>query len=222
MTGVSKVYLLTTNDETAAQQASNVIQAAARVDSPHIVRHGAFGPDSRIITLHKETEAEIKESGLPYTFINPTFFMQNTMMAAQTVASDGMVYMPMKDGRLSMVDVRDIVDVAFKVLTSDGHEGRSYTLTGPEPISFHDVAARLSEAVGKEVVYVDVPMDAGREALLATGMSEWTAESYLELFEGFSENWADVTSPDVEQVTGHVARSYADFARDFAGVFGAS
>ena len=217
--GVSKIYLLTANDETAADQASNVIVAASRVDSPHIVRHGAFGPESRIIATHAQTEAELKASGLPYTFINPTFFMQNTMMAAQSVASDGVIYMPFKDGKLGMIDLRDIVDVAFAVLTSDGHEGKSYTLTGPESISFHGVAAGLSAAVGKDVTYVSVPLEAAREALLATGMSEWTAEGHLELMDGFSEGWADLTTPDVSQVTGHPARSYAEFARDFAGAF---
>jgi hypothetical protein len=53
-------------------------------------------------------------------------------------------------------------------------------------------------------------------------MSEWTADGHLELMDGFSEGWADLTTPDVEQVTGHAARSYTEFARDFAGAFGGS
>ena len=80
-------------------------------------------------------------------------------MAAQTVASEGVVYMAVKDGKIGMIDVRDIVDVAVKVLTEDGHEGKTYTLTGPASISFHDVAAGLSKAgaiLGKQVNYVDV------------------------------------------------------------------
>ena len=61
-----------------------------------------------------------------------------------TVASDGAVYIPFNDGKVGMIDVRDVAGVAGKVLTEDGHEGKSYTLTGPESISFGDVAAALS------------------------------------------------------------------------------
>ena len=148
--------------------------------------------------------------------------MQNTMMAAQTVASDGVVYMPFKDGKIDMVDVRDVADVALKVLTEDGHEGREHTLTGPASISFHDVAAGLSKALGKEVQYVDVPLEAGREAMVGMGMPEWVADGYTELMEEFSKNWADLVSPAVEKITGRPGRSYEQFARDFAQVFGGS
>ena len=221
--GVGQVYLLTTNGPTGAQQASNVIQAARRNGSPHIVRHSAYGPEkSRIIKHVLQVEAELKASGLSYTILRPTFFMQNTMMAAQTVASDGVVYMPFKDGKIGMIDVRDVADVALKVLTEDGHEGREYTLTGPASISFHDVAAGLSKALGKEVNYVDVPLEAGREAMVGMGMPEWVADGLIELIEGFSNNWADLVSPDVEKIMGRPGRSYEQFARDFAQVFGGS
>lgn len=221
--GVGQVYLLTTNGPAAAQQASNVIQAARRNGSPHVVRQSAYGPEkSRIIRHVLQVESELKASGLSYTIVRPTFFMQNTMMAAQTVASDGVVYMPFKDGKIDMVDVRDVADVALKVLTEDGHEGREHTLTGPASISFHDVAAGLSKALGKEVQYVDVPLEAGREAMVGMGMPEWVADGYTELMEEFSKNWADLVSPAVEKITGRPGRSYEQFARDFAQVFGGS
>lgn len=219
--GVGKIFLLTTNGPSSVKQASAVIQAAKQAGTPHIVRQGAFGPEkSRLIKQHEETVTELKASGVPYTVLRPTYFMQNTMMAAQTVASDGMMYMPFKDGKLGMIDVRDIVDVALKVLTTGGHEGQSYTLTGPESISFQQVAAGLSKALGKEVTYVDVPPQAAREAMLGMGMPEWITEGYIELMDGFSQNWADTTTPNVENITGHPARSYETFAKDFAKAFG--
>jgi len=168
--GVDKIFLLTWNGLTAPKQASNVIQAAKRVGSPGIVRLSAYGsPRSRIIRDHSAIDEEIVASGLPFTFIKPTFFMQNSMMAAQTVASDGRIYMPFKNGRVGMPDVRDIVDVAAHVLTTGGHQGREYIVTGPESISFHDVAAALSEALGKDVQYVNVPLEAGKQAMLGMG-----------------------------------------------------
>ena len=221
--GVDKIYLITSTGPTGAQQARNVIEAAKKAGRPHIVRQTAYGTSkSRIIQQHEEVERELEQSGLPYTLVKPTFFMQNTMMAAQTVASDGVVYMPLKDGRLGMVDVRDVAEVALKVLTSEGHEGKTYVLTGPASISFHDVAEGLSKAIGKKVTYMDVPLEAAHQSMVGMGMPDWAAHGYVEVMEGFSEGFADTTTPYVEQLTGHPARSFETFARDFAQAFGAN
>jgi uncharacterized protein YbjT (DUF2867 family) len=217
---VDKIYLLTWNGETQLQQAENVINAAKYEGVPHIVRHSMWGPDnSRIIKQGYKIEEMIKSSGLPWTILKPTFYMQNTMMAAQTISSDGVIYWDMKDGKLGMIDVRDIADSAFAVITGEGHEGKSYILTGPEAISFNDVAKTFSRVLDKEVKYVDVPGDASLQAMTGMGVPEWIAKGYVELSEGFSENFANSTTKNVEILTGHAARSFEQFANDFAQVF---
>ncbi len=108
---------------------------------------------------------------------------------------------------------------AAKVLTEDGHEGKTYGLTGPASISFHDIAAALSKALGKEVKYVDVPLEAGREGMLGMGMPEWFADAMTEYIKAFSEGLGDFTTNDFEEITGHPARSYETFARDFSQAF---
>ncbi|MFQ5400673.1 MAG: SDR family oxidoreductase [Anaerolineae bacterium] len=224
--GVDKLFLLTSGNPDAVKQASNAIAAAKRAGRPHVVRLSALVPepaDEPILgQMHKATDDELKASGLPYTMLKPTFFMQNTMMAAQTVATDGAVYMPMKDGRIGMIDMRDIVDAAVKVLTEDGHQGKTYALTGPASISCHDVAAALSKALGKEVKYVDVPISAGKETMVGMGFSQWTADTSGELFVNFSQGGGDRVTGNVERLTGHPPRSYEQFAKDFAQVFGGS
>ncbi|MEJ2560390.1 MAG: NmrA family NAD(P)-binding protein, partial [Anaerolineae bacterium] len=217
--GVDKIYLLTWNGPTQAQQAENVIKAAKQAGKPHIIRHSMWGPESRIIKQGRQVEEALKSSGLPWTLLKPTFFMQNTMMAAQTIASDGVIYWAMKDGKLGMIDLRDIVDAAVAVLTSGGHEGKSYILTGPAAISFHDVAATFSKVLGKDVKYVSVPGEAALDSMLGIGMPEWIAKGYVELFEGFSENFANRATDNVAILTGHPARSFEQFARDFAQAF---
>ena len=221
VSGVDQIYLITPNGPTGARQAKNVIAAAKTAGTPKLVRQSGYGTSkSRIIQHHEEIERELEHSGLPYTVVKPTFFMQSVMMAAQTVASDGAVYVPMKDGRLGMIDARDVADVALKVLKSEGHHGKTYVLTGPASISFHDVASALSKALGKEVSYVDVPPEAAREAMLGMGMPEWITDGFVELLEGFSQGFADSTTSTVEELTGHPARSFETFARDYAEVFG--
>jgi uncharacterized protein YbjT (DUF2867 family) len=218
--GVDKIYLLTWNGQSQAQQAKNLINAAKKAGKPHLVRHSMWGPEkSRIVKQGLEVEEAVKSSGLPWTLLKPTFYMQNTMMAAQTIASDGVIYWDMKDGKLAMIDVRDIVDVAFAVLTGNGHEGKSYILTGPAAISLNEVAGTLSKVLGKDVKYVSVPGEASLKSMVDMGVPEWIARGYVELSEGFAENFANSVTKNVSALTGHPARSFEQFVRDFKKAF---
>ena len=146
--------------------------------------------------------------------------MQNTMMAAPTVTSEGAIYMPLKDGRLGLIDARDVVDAAVYVLTSAGHEGQTYTITGPVSMSFADVASRMSEGLGKEVTYIDIPLEACRDALTGMGLDEWTANAYVEYFDAFSQNLYDFVTDEFETLTGKPPRTFEQFVTDFSEVFG--
>jgi uncharacterized protein YbjT (DUF2867 family) len=218
--GVDKIYLLTWNGPTQEQQAKNVINAAAEAGNPYIIRHSMWGSEkSRIIQQGYRVEQALKSSGLPWTLLKPTFFMQNTIMAAQTIASDGAIYWDMGDGKLGMIDLRDVADAALAVLTGSGHEGKSYILTGPQAISFHDVAATFSKVLDKDIEYVNVPSEAIVESMVGMGFPEWIARGYAELDEGFSENFANRVTDNIETLTGHPARSFEQYARDFAQIF---
>jgi uncharacterized protein YbjT (DUF2867 family) len=218
--GIDKIYLLTWNGPTQAQQVQNVLDAARRVGTPHIVRHSMWGSEkSRIVKQGNQAEEAVKSSGLPWTLLKPTFFMQNTMMAAQTIASDGAIYWDVGDGKIGMIDVRDVVDTAVAVLTGTGHEGKSYILTGPQAISFHDVAQTFSDVLGQDVRYVIVPGEAALDAMMTMGVPEWIARGYGELMAGFAEGFANRATGNVAKLTGHPARSFEQYARDFAQVF---
>jgi len=141
--------------------------------------------------------------------------MQNTLITAATVAADGKIYGTFKAGRLGMIDARDIGEVAAKVVTQQGHDGKVYTLTGPAAISFDDVAEALTDVLGKDVRYVDVPLEAAKASMLRMGLPEWKADALNEYAKAHSEGYSDFTTHAVEQLTGHPATSYAQFARDF-------
>ena len=221
---VSTVFLLTPIHPEQVLQASNVIKAAKESgNDPRLVRlsvhqasHEAPARNSR---QHAEIEDELASSGLIYTFLRPQSFMQNTLMAARTVASEGKIYQPFKDAKLGMIDARDIGEVAAKVLSEAGHEGKVYTLTGPAAISLYDVAEALSEIVSKEVSYVNIPLEKAKEAMLNMSLSEWRADVLIEYAKAHSEGYSDFTTEEVEQLTGHPATSYKTFANDFERVF---
>jgi len=221
---VSMVFLLTPIHPRQVAQASHVIEAAKGSGrdlrivrlSVHQASHEA---PTRISRQHAEIEKELMASELPYTLLRPQSFMQNTLMSAPTVAHQGKIFQPMKGGRLGMIDARDVGEVAAKVLTEEGHEGKTYTLTGPAAISFHDVAEALGEVLGKEVTYVPIPQEKAKEAMLGRGIPEWVADALNEYAKAHSEGYSDWTTGDFERLTGHLATSYKEFANDFERAF---
>jgi uncharacterized protein YbjT (DUF2867 family) len=225
--GVGAVFLATPISPDQVAQAVNLIEAATSSGAaPRIVRlsvqKAAHDAPTRVGRQHAEIEDALPASGLPHTLLRPQSFMQNTLMAAPTVAAEGAIYQPFKDGRLGMVDARDVAEVAAKVLIEGDHDGRAYTLTGPAAISFHDVARALGKALGRAVRYVDIPPAAAKGGMLRRGVPEWLADALIEYAEAHGAGYSDYTTDDVERLTGHPATSYEQFARDFAPRFRAA
>ena len=221
---VTAVFLATPIHPEQITQATNVIEAAKDSGAaPRIVRLSVHQASHQAPTRNSRQHAVIEDtlasSGLPYTVLRPQSFMQNTLMAAWTIATQGKIYQPMKDGRLGMIDARDIGAVAARVLTEEGHEGQTYTLTGPAAISFHDVARILSGILGREVSYLSVSLDKAKETMLARGLSEWLADTLTEYANAHRAGYSDWTTDDVERLTDYRATPYQQFAKDFAMVF---
>lgn len=219
VSGVDKIYLVAWNGPTGEQQRKNVVAVAASDGKPHVVVGGALGSNkSRIVQQIDAGNEAVKASGAPWTILQPTFFMQNVMGAIPTIAK-GAIYWDLADGKVGMIDVRDIVDSAVAVLTGAGHEGQTYDLTGPAAISFHEVAATLSRVLGREVKYTAVPKAAARDSLVSMGYSEWTADGFCELMAEFAKNWGNRTTDNVRKLTGHAPRSFEQFVTDFKAAF---
>jgi uncharacterized protein YbjT (DUF2867 family) len=161
----------------------------------------------------------LAQSGIPYTLLRPNFFMQNTLMQAGTIANDGKFYGSMKDGKASMVDIRDVAAVAAAVVTGAGHEGKTYIITGPEALTFSDIARKFSAALGKPVEYVDLPRGALIEALMGFGLPDWAAQGIAELHDwGIAGGSAEVTDV-VARIGNTNPTSFDQFAKDFAPAF---
>lgn len=221
--GVDKLFLLSSADPRQTEIQGRVVDAARAAGVKHVVKLSALGADEKspinLAQWHGRTEKRIEKSGIAWTHIQPHFFMQNTLMFAPTVKAQGAIYAPMKDGRISLVDVRDIAAVAAKVLTSPGHEGKRYAVTGPEALSFGQIAEKISRAIGKPVKYVDVPPADARKAMLAAGFPDWLADGLLGLYAVFSAGHAAAVSGTVREVTGGPGISFDKFAQDHAAVF---
>ncbi|MDP4503878.1 SDR family oxidoreductase [Nonomuraea turcica] len=215
--GVDTLWLLTAMGPQAPHASMNAVWAAREAGVDHIVRMSAIGAahdaPTRNGRLHALSDVELAASGLGWTVIRPAFFMQNLFGSV----NGDTLYGATGEGRLSMIDVRDIGDFAAAVLRDPApHKGKTYTLTGPASISLGDAAVALSEVYGTPIDYQPVTVDDAERAMQAAGLPEWDAAVTKEYLTAYAQGWGDYTTPAFTDVTGRPGRSFTDFAKDHA------
>ena len=221
--GVEKAFLLSPEDPRMAELHGKFAAAAKEAGLRHLVRLSILpaNPDAPlpIAKWHGEADRLVMESGVPYTILRPAYFMQNNLRAARTIASEGAIYGAMGDGKVGHIDTRDIAEVAATVLTSEGHEGQIYPLTGPESLSMTEVAARLSTTLGKTVKYVNLPPDKAKAGMMAMGMPDWRADAWVALGGMIAMGKADMATPAVKDILGREPHNIDQFAAEYAQAF---
>ena len=221
--GVEKALLLTASSPDSLQQERNFIHAAKRAGVRHVVKFSAYGAgldaSHYFGRQHGEAERELENSGLLFTVLRPNGFFQNFLGNAGSIQTRSALHAPAGEMKFSAVDARDIAAVAAHVLTEDGHEGQRYIITGPEALSHAEIAERFSQALGRNIVYADVPEDAAREWMLAAGIPAWTVEKVLDLYRYYRSGAAAEVTNTVERVGHKSAIAFEQFVRDYAPVF---
>ncbi len=220
--GVDKAFIVAAVDQRATIWYRNFFEAAKTVGTGHIVKFSAMGAGSgnaELLRQHGDSDQFLQASGLAYTILRPNSFYQNLLWSAGTIKEQGAFYLPIGDAKQSLVDVRDIAAVAVAVLTGKDHEGKIYEITGPESLSYYDVAEKLSKVLGKPIKYVDVSPATAKEGMLKAGTPEWNAIAVTELYGVFATGLASRTMDTVSKITGKRPISFEQFVRDFAGQF---
>lgn len=221
--GVERAFLIPPVDQRSVEMQVNFIRAAKRAGTRHVVKLSVAGADVnspvRVARWHAEGEKELEASGIPFTHLRPNAFMQNILGLAPTILSQGEFYQPAADGKVSHIDVRDIAAVAAKALTGDGHQGKTYVLTGPEALSYDEVARKVSTAIGKPVKYVNVTPEDFKKSLLGWGIPESVADGLNEFYAAIRAGYCGFVTNTVEEVTKRKPISFDDFVRDFAAAF---
>jgi uncharacterized protein YbjT (DUF2867 family) len=221
---VQKVYLVTPFVPELFDFESAVIEQLRHSGVELVVKLSVVGADqddgTTPVKIHRQLEQLIRDTGVAHTFLRPGFFMQNyANIMSDTILAENAFYLPMGEGKVSVVDTRDVAAVAYKVLTGAGHEGHAYTLTGPEALSNYEIATILSDVLRREIKYVDVSQEQARVGLKAAGLPDWTIDRMLELYQANKDGYAAMVSPDMEKVTGFKPTSFREFAQDYADVF---
>jgi uncharacterized protein YbjT (DUF2867 family) len=221
--GVERAFLLTNSTERAEQQQIAFVRVAQESGVRHIVKlsqlHADPSSPERFLRYHGVVEAAIQATDLTFTFLRPNLYMQGLLNFRQTIKQKNAFFAAAGDARVSAVDVRDLADVAGAALTTSEHHNKIYSLTGPEALTFVEMAEQLSTVVGRTIAFVDVPPEAMRSALADLGLPAWQADGLLEEFAMYRRGAAAGIEHGVAEALGRPARAFAMFARDYGSLF---
>jgi uncharacterized protein YbjT (DUF2867 family) len=198
------------------------VNAARKAGVRRIVRSSVLGAATNSVTFgrwHFDVEKAIEASGLSFTILQPTSFMQNYFGFADSIKKQGKFHAPLANSRMSLVDARDIADAAVVVLTEPGHESKKYKITGGEAISSQESAMALSEVLAIPVEYVAVSNDQAKSAMAGMGMPVWMVDGFLELYQLAADGWLSAVIPDLEKLLGRKPRTFRQFSQDFRAAF---
>jgi uncharacterized protein YbjT (DUF2867 family) len=222
--GVERALMISGPNEHMRETQCTFIDAAKRAGVRHIVKLSGMGcwgdAKFRFARMHAEIEQYLEGSGVAWTHLRPSTFMQTFLREVPTILYDGTVNLPMADAKLSPVDIDDIAQVAVALLRGTGHEGKRYEMTGPEALTMNKIAERISSAIGRPVRYVDTDPADYRKILLAGGIPPYFADAMDELFSerrrGSDESSVDLSTHGVFGVT---PTTFTEFVRRNADVF---
>lgn len=219
LAGVDAVFLACGNGPDQVSYESNLIAAAARQRVGRIVKLSARGAapsaPAAFWAGHAEIERRLAASGVPAVLLRPGFLMSNLLASDGSVREHGLLFAPAGDARIAMIHPADVAAVAARALTEPGHDGRTYTLTGPETIGFGQVAAALSHALGRPVEFVDVTAEAARSGLIESGLPPVAADQVLAVFAALRAGAQATTTATVPALLGRPALGITDFVAEW-------
>ena len=220
MQGVSAVVLVSPG---IPAQELNVVGSAVRAGAGHVVKiTSKASAESPIARRRGQAEIEngLIASGLDYTLLRNNAYMQNFLMLAPAIASASSFGSSAGDGRIGMIDTRDVAAVAAEIAVSPGlHAGETYWPSGPERLSYSDAADVLSKVLGRPITFHPVTFAEERQAMISAGVPETVAGDNAKALSLFVQGDSDYVTDDVPTILGRPARTFEQFATDYAGAF---
>lgn len=226
MSGATAAFLVGVLGAQDKDRDQALVEAAREAGVSRVVKLSAIGTGDpgvgQVGAWHLAGEQAVAQSGLAWTILRPSAFASNTASWAEPIRSGGPVPNLTGTGAQGVIDPRDVAEVAAESLCSARHTGRTYTLTGPELVTVADQAATLTAVLGRTIDTVDVPADAARTQLLASGSSAAQVDGMSAGLAYIRTGRNAVLTDDVADVLGRPARTYREWAQDHKSIFGGS
>lgn len=223
LAGIEKAVLIMPNGEHQLDLERQFIDVAAAAGVRHLLYLSSIEsvPENPnpITQMHVAAERHLQDSGLQWTMIRPSFFMQIFLTQAPRIRDAGQIMFPAGEGTIATTDLRDVGAVMVKALTESGHENKSYDLTGPELLTLGECADRFADVLGRPIEYIDQPIGEFADRLRAVGIAEWRVQAVCKEFEGIARGIIDHTTDTIKRLLGRPPCSLAQFVADHRDVF---
>jgi uncharacterized protein YbjT (DUF2867 family) len=220
MQGIDTVLLV--SPAVPAQEIA-VVDSAVRHGAAHIVKITSKASADSLVDRRRgqaEIEAHLQTCGLPYTLLRSNAYMQNLLALAPMIKQTQGFVMSAGDGQVGMIDARDVAAAAAAIVAAPApHALKTYWLTGPDLITYTDVAQELTDALGHPVEYRRNSPDEHREAMIRAGLPEPVATSNAQAFSLIAQGDAAWLSDDVASLTGNRPRDLHAFIADNVNAF---
>jgi uncharacterized protein YbjT (DUF2867 family) len=218
--GVDALFLVNSGPEIPVRDRAAAI-AAKDAGVTHLVKLSSMDAQQCVGTgaWHARGEAAIRETGIAFTFVQPTGFMSNALEWAHSIKTEGIVRAPTGQGPIPFIHPEDIAAVAAEALTSRHYLGESLPITGPQALSYAEMTARLSEAIGKPLTFESIDEDQERAEMLAGGAPIEIVDAHLSIYRAIREGRLAAVTGNIERVLGREPRTFAQWARENATVF---
>jgi uncharacterized protein YbjT (DUF2867 family) len=220
LSGADTLLLLNSGENLAAQDES-AAQAAKFAGVKHLVKLSSYDANENIGTgvWHAQGEAAIRKSGIPFTFVRPSGFMSNAAYWAYSIERDAVVRSCTGDGKIPFIHPKDIAAVTVDALTSDKYRGESLTITGPEPLSYAEMAAKIGAAIGKPVRFEPISEDQVRLRMEQDGDSPADIEAHLSIYRAIRQGRLAKPTAVVERVLGRPPLTFDHWIQENLEVF---
>jgi NAD(P)H dehydrogenase (quinone) len=216
VTGHDQVVLISGKDPHRLQQHKAVIDAATAAGVRHFYYTSGARSDDPTFALgadHKATEDYLKDSGLTYTILRNGWYIENYLTAMQQAANSGVFMAAVGDGKVAPAGRRDFAEALAVVITSSGHDDRTYSLTSDTDYTYTDLAAAMSEVTGKPVTYQPVSPEQYQGILTGAGLDEGTAAFLAALDQNMGAGIMASTGDDLVRLIGHPTMSLTEGLR---------
>jgi len=219
--GVKKVFLVRPPQLTDVKGIFiPFIQNCKEAGVEQIVFLSLLGAEKNPFPPHHKIEKAILASGIPYTFIRPSFFMQNLSTThAKDIKEGNDLFIPSGKAKISFIDTRDIGEIIGRSLSEKGHENKAYSITGSEAITYFQVADTMTRILGRKVTYSNPPLLKFRKDMIARGVKKEFATVMMVLYFTTKLGMANHVTDTAEIILNRKPKTIEEFIKDHVEVW---
>jgi uncharacterized protein YbjT (DUF2867 family) len=221
LAGVDALFLVNMGHDLDVRDAA-AAKAALAAGVRHLVKLSSIDAREQNVgtgVWHARGEAAIRESGIVFTFVQPSGFMVNALYWARSIKAEGVVRTSTGDGRIPFIHSGDIADVAVEALTTRAHDGASLPITGPEALSYAEMTDKIGGALGRPLRFEPISDEEARRQQIAWGAPDPLVEARLSIFRAIREGRLSAVTSTVARVLGREPITFDRWVLENVGAF---